>query len=59
MNFINYIKETKAELRHVSWPTRTQSIAYTVIVALVSLAVAVYLGVFDFIFTELLTKFVF
>ncbi len=59
MNIFNYVKETKAELRHVSWPTRNQAIGFTVITIVVSLAVAIYLGVFDFIFTEILKKFVF
>ncbi|HEY4505892.1 MAG TPA: preprotein translocase subunit SecE [Candidatus Paceibacterota bacterium] len=52
MSLISYIKETKGELKHVSWPTRAQTINYTVIVIGISLIIAIYLGVFDFIFTE-------
>lgn len=59
MNLFNYVKETKAELRHVSWPTRAQAIGFTIMVIIISLLVAVYLGVFDYIFTEILKKFVF
>lgn len=51
-----YLKDTRAELRHVAWPTRTQTIIYTVLVALVSIGVALYLGLFDFLFTTGLTK---
>jgi preprotein translocase subunit SecE len=58
MKIINYIKDTRGELKHVSWPTRKQTISFTLIVIAVSLAVALYLGVFDFIFTQLLEKFV-
>ncbi len=46
-----YFKETQGELRHVAWPTRTQTIVYTVLVAAISIGVAVYLGFFDLVFT--------
>lgn len=48
---INYLKETRRELEHVSWPTQHQTIVYTILVALVSIGTAVYLGAFDFVFT--------
>jgi preprotein translocase SecE subunit len=50
-----YLKDTQGELRHVAWPTRTQTIVYTVLVALISVGVAMYLGFFDFLFTTGLT----
>lgn len=49
-----YIKETRAELKHVAWPTRKQAVTYTVVVILISLVTAAYLGAFDYIFTTLL-----
>lgn len=55
---INYFKDTRAELKHVSWPTRRQSITFTVIVIIISIATALYLSAFDFIFTWLLERFV-
>ena len=58
MKFIDYIKETKGELKHVSWPTRAQAISFTVIVIVVSLAVAAFLGAFDFLFSQIVTKLV-
>jgi preprotein translocase subunit SecE len=51
----NYIKETQAEMKHVNWPTRKQTIRFTVMVIAVSLATAALLGVADFIFSKLLT----
>ena len=51
-----YLQETRAELRHVAWPTRMQTIVYTVLVALFSVGVSLYLGLFDFIFTTTLTR---
>ena len=51
---VTYIKETRAELKHVAWPTRKQAIMYTVVVIVISLVTAAYLGAFDYIFTSLL-----
>jgi len=52
MGIINYIKETKGELKHVSWPTKSQAIAFTLIVVVVSVVVSFFLGFFDFLFTR-------
>ena len=46
-----FIKETRAELKHVSWPTRKQAAAYTAIVILISLFVALLLGFSDYAFS--------
>lgn len=51
MGFFQYIKDTKGELRYVAWPTRLQTIVYTILVIMISIFVALYLGLFDFIFT--------
>lgn len=56
MGLGQYLKDTQMELRHVAWPTRTQTIVYTVMVAALSVAVALYLGFFDFIFTTGLSR---
>ncbi len=47
-----YLKETKTELKHVIWPNRNQTFYYTLIVIVLSVVVAYYLGVFDFIFSK-------
>ncbi|MFA6324607.1 MAG: preprotein translocase subunit SecE [Candidatus Paceibacterota bacterium] len=51
-----YFKETKAELKHVNWPTRKQTIFYTLIVVILSVLIAYFLGFFDFIFSQGLMK---
>ena len=58
MKIVDYVKETKNELRHVSWPTRKQAIVFTIIVIGISIGVALFLGLFDYIFSLILTKFV-
>ena len=56
MKIKEYLKETKAELIHVSWPTRKQAIVYTIVVIVISFATAFFLGAFDYIFSTLLQK---
>ncbi len=58
MGIIQYFKETQTELRHVSWPTRGQAIAFTALVIIISLLIAVYLGALDYLFTYLVNTFV-
>ena len=57
MSFIQYLKDTQGELRHVAWPTRLQTIVYTILVAVISIAVSLYLGLFDYLFTTGLARF--
>lgn len=52
-----YLKETKGELKHVSWPTKNQAILFTAVVVVFSAVVAVFLGAFDFIFAKILALF--
>lgn len=56
--FINYLKDTQTELKHVSWPTNKQSVVYTALVVALSILVALYVGLFDFIFTRALDWFI-
>ncbi len=47
----NYFKDVRAEMRHVSWPTRRQAVVYTGVVIAVSLVTAIYLGLLDYVFS--------
>ena len=55
---INYIKDTHEELKHVSWPTRQQSIVFTIAVIVISILASIFLGFFDYIFSLILQKFI-
>jgi len=54
-----YFKEVRVEMAKVRWPTRSDTINYTIVVIAVSLAVAAFLGALDFIFTYLFNIFLF
>ena len=56
--FIQYLRDTRAELRHVAWPTQQQTILYTIMVVLISVGIALYLGFFDYLFTTGLSRLV-
>jgi len=55
MKLTEYIKETRAEMNHVNWPTKNETIRFTALVIAVSLATAILLGLSDFVFSKLLT----
>ncbi|MBY0376928.1 preprotein translocase subunit SecE [Patescibacteria group bacterium] len=54
--FTEYLKETKGELKHVIWPKRGQTVLYTLVVVILSVLIAYFLGIFDFIFSKGLEK---
>ncbi len=51
---VRYFKETRAEIRKVSWPTREEATNLTLIVLGVTIAMAIFLGAVDFIFASLI-----
>ena len=51
-----YFKDTAAEMKHVSWPTQTQTIIYSALVIGVSIFVALFVGAFDYVFTQILNS---
>lgn len=51
MNFINFLKEVREELSKVVWPSREQTIRYTILVIIVSVVVGLFLGGLDYILT--------
>ena len=53
-----YFSEARTEFRHVSWPTRKDAVRLTSIVIGLSIGLALFLGAFDFLFLELIRRFV-
>lgn len=54
---IRFFTEAKGELVKVNWPTKDQLIRYTILVIAISLAVAVFLGALDTLFSYLVETF--
>jgi preprotein translocase SecE subunit len=58
MGLAQYLKDTQAELKHVSWPTQQQTIYFTTVVIIISILTAAFLGIFDALFAKALQFFV-
>lgn len=54
---INFIKETRVEMSRVTWPTQNIIVRDTILVVIVSLGLAIFLGALDKVFTFLVTTF--
>ncbi len=53
-----YLRETKAELQKVVWPSRKETVNLTVIVLAVTVAMSIAMGLIDFLFSRLFALFV-
>ena len=51
LGIIRYLRETRAELRKVTWPTRKEALNLTYIVLGVTFGFALVLGVLDRVFS--------
>lgn len=51
--FQRFVRDTRSELRKVTWPTREQTMNLTVIVCIVSGIVGILLGGIDLLFAQL------
>ncbi len=54
-----FFEESRTEFRHVNWPTRDEAIRLTTVVIGISLGLALTLGLFDYLFTNLVKFLVF
>lgn len=54
---VQFLKEVRVELAKVSWPTRNQTILYTLVVIGISLFLAAFLGLMDFGYKFIIDKF--
>ena len=52
--FVKYINDTAAELKQVSWPTQHQAMMYTALVIGISAVVALFVGAFDYGFSQII-----
>ncbi len=50
---LDFIRETRSELRKVTWPSSRETTNLTVVVVALSISVGIVLGGVDFIFQEL------
>jgi preprotein translocase subunit SecE len=53
---LDFIRESKAELKKVSWPTRRQVWYSTLVVVALTFVVGAYLGFVDIILTAIFSR---
>ena len=51
---LKYIKDSMIEMKKVTWPSRKEALNYTVLIVIITIAVAIFLGSLDFIFSKIL-----
>ena len=55
--FIEFLKEARAELGKVTWPTRNELYESTILVIVSVILITVFIGAIDFVFNKLLQFF--
>lgn len=58
-NPIDYLKESRAELGKIVWPSRRETIRFTAIVILASIVIGGYIAGIDFILASLADNFLY
>jgi preprotein translocase subunit SecE len=53
-SILTFLKQTRAEMRNVIWPSRSTAVTYAVVVIVLSLAIGFVLGGFDSLFASAL-----
>jgi preprotein translocase SecE subunit len=53
---LEFVRSVRLELKQVKWPSHESALKMTILVIITSLAVALYSGGLDFLFTTLLAK---
>ena len=59
MKLTEYLKESRCEMKHVNWPTKSQAINYTLLVIGLSVVTALVLAFADYVFSLGIEKFIF
>ncbi len=53
-----FLKEVRQEVKKVTWPTRGETVRYSLMVVVASLIVAIYLGGLDYVVAGILERFI-
>jgi preprotein translocase subunit SecE len=57
-SFVTYLKNVRAELKHVVWPSPRTAVLHTALIILISAVVALYVGGLDYVFTGVVNRLV-
>jgi len=51
-SLVTYLKNVRAELSHVVWPTKRQSLTHVALIVLISIVTAVFIAILDHFLTR-------
>ncbi|WP_408955492.1 preprotein translocase subunit SecE [Natroniella sp. ANB-PHB2] len=54
-----FLREVKAELRKVNWPSKQEMVSYTMVVIVTVLLISVFIGGVDLLFSSLIRPIIF
>ncbi|MEJ0053653.1 MAG: preprotein translocase subunit SecE [bacterium] len=57
-SLFSYLTHVRAELSHVTWPSRKEAIEHTLLVLFISLITALLIGALDYVFTTVVSYYV-
>jgi len=52
-----FLKETRAEMAKITWPTRVELRESTIVVTITVILITIFIGGVDWVFSELMKKF--
>jgi len=52
-----FLKETRAELGKITWPTRSELRESTIVVIITVIIITIFIGAVDWVFSEAMKKF--
>lgn len=55
-SILNYLKESRAELTRVSWPSRAEALRWSIAVIVFTAVFAALIGGLDYVFSQILQK---
>ena len=58
MKLVEYLKETRNEMKHMNWPSKSQAVNYTLLVIGLSVVTALVLSLADYAFSLGIEKFI-
>ena len=51
-----FLRESRQEIKRVNWPTRREIVKYTLFVIGMSVVLAIFLGLLDYLFLQVLER---
>ncbi|MFA5228402.1 MAG: preprotein translocase subunit SecE [Candidatus Paceibacterota bacterium] len=55
----NFLSGPMSEIKKITWPTRSETIKYTITVIAICVFIALVLGLFDLLYMHLLESYIF